>query len=232
MTEKTLQVNTGGQKPPVAPTAGDETKTEVELEGVESEVEKTLSQKDDDTIETEEYEYDKTKVVVPKDKFEKAMTDKKTYKGGLSTVKEKLKEAKAKLKDSRGQKATEEKPKDEPKPGEFITRSEVEKTNEKEAISEATKDPVTDQNWDEIVKYYTPRHGRATSKDILRDIADAKTLWEKDNPDKVKPKDGDDGAAAKLAAEKAKAGDGAGAGGNEERKGGILPKKTTPKEWY
>lgn len=231
MGEKTLQVNNGGQQPPAAPTAGDETKPEVELDSVESEADRVLSQKDDDTIESEEYEHDNTKVVVPKDKFEKAMTDKKTYKGGLQTVKEKLKEAKEKLKSSKGQKDPE-KPKDEPKPGEYITRTEVEKANEKEAISEATKDPIVDQNWEEIVKYYSPRHGRASSKDILRDIEDAKTLWEKNNPDKAKPKDGDGGAAANLAADKAKGNGGSGAGGSEEKKGGILPKKTTVKEWY
>ena len=66
---------------------------------------------------------------------------------------------------------------------EFLTKADFFKSNEKNAIREATADPEVKANWSDIVPFYTPRRGKETKEDILEDIKDAIILYKARNPD-------------------------------------------------
>lgn len=93
----------------------------------------------------------------------------------------------------------EEKPKEpeteEPK-GDFLSRKDFYKSNERKAILSLTRavdsdsDEVKEQksfiadNWEQIRSLYTPRSGKDTPEDIAEDIQDAVTLYKVKNPPK------------------------------------------------
>ena len=120
---------------------------------------------DDDDIDLGDE--DEETVVLPKKKVQQILRDKKSYKQGLLSVKDKLKGFKKPV-------PPEEKPK--PKSGDDVpvTRGDLNKANEKKAIVEACKDQVVDKNWAEIVKFYTSRRGKDSPEAIVADIQDAK----------------------------------------------------------
>jgi hypothetical protein len=66
--------------------------------------------------------------------------------------------------------------------GEYLTKKDFYKTNERQAIRTATADPEVKANWDNIVQFYTPRRGKETAEDIAEDIQDAITLFKARNP--------------------------------------------------
>lgn len=117
---------------------------------------------------------------------------------------------------------------------EFVTKQDFAKNIEKSAIKEAQKDPEVDDNWDSIMEFYQPRHGKDTVEDILTDIQTAKKVWKAEHPSAPAPKDkgeGDSKVASDLAADK-----GIGEGKEkkpEVQKKSILKQNRTPmKEWY
>ncbi len=65
--------------------------------------------------------------------------------------------------------------------GEFLTKADFYKSNERKAVREATADAEVKANWSEIVKFYSPRHGKETAEDIKEDIQDAITLFNSRN---------------------------------------------------
>ena len=118
---------------------------------------------------------------------------------------------------------------------EFVTKKDFAKNIEKSAIKEAQKDSETDENWDAIMEFYQPRHGKDTVDDILADIQTAKKVWKSENPSapKVDKKpDGDADTISDLATDK-----GIGEGKDKKpttEKKSILNKnkKTTMQDWY
>lgn len=86
-----------------------------------------------------------------------------------------------------------EEPKEEPK-GEFLTKEDFYKANERKAINSLTvidkadSDEVKAQktyvkdNWKDISAFYQPRLGKDTPEDILADLNDALTLYTSKNP--------------------------------------------------
>jgi len=115
-------------------------------------------------------EYSDEEVVVSKKDLDAIKRDKENYKKGFLSLKDKSKEqieeAKQTVETVKSEKVEAEK--------QFLTKDEFYKSTEQEAIAEACKDEAVEKNWSEIVKYYTPRLGKATTKDILSDIEDAR----------------------------------------------------------
>lgn len=71
----------------------------------------------------------------------------------------------------------------------YITREEIYENNRKQALDELSNisenDPLADikreidENWADIISYYTPRNGQKTADDILEDIYDAHLVWKR-----------------------------------------------------
>jgi len=174
-------------------------------------------------IKTQEYSEDE--VVVSKKDLEAIKRDKENLKKGILSAKKRSKEgieeANKKVEETKSEKVEAEKS--------FLTKDEFYKSTEQEAIAQACKDELTEKNWSEIVKYYTPRLGKGTVKDILTDIADAKYLWERDNPMKKENKE----ATAKVAEEKKPAEGSKQKEKNTTIKGRkLLKKQPSVQDWY
>ncbi|MCK9578709.1 hypothetical protein M0R01_04465 [bacterium] len=227
---KTLDLNNGEEKTPGGDgqpqnnASGSENSS---TEEIESQINKTLGDQSDKDDEVDLGDEEDETVVLPRKTVEKILRDKKNYKDGLLSVKDKLKGFKKPVQKN------EEKPKQK-SDNEPITRADLHKINSDKAIKEVCKDEVIDKNWVDIIKFYTPRRGKESTESIIADIQDARTLWEKNGG---KTNNGDDGnnndrkISADLAAEKSKPSGTKGEGKNQERKS-ILTKKIPVKEWY
>lgn len=94
------------------------------------------------------------KVEISKAELEKLKKERDNYKDGLLSLKKKSKE---------------EKKDDQPK---------HDREAEKSAIADMTKKhPELDANWDDVIKLYVPRSGKADAAAISQDLEDALTLW-------------------------------------------------------
>jgi hypothetical protein len=147
-------------------------------------------------------------VVLSKDKFDKLVEAKENYKKGLLSYKEKLKS-----------KPKEEAPKEAPKET---------PVDEKKAIESFIKEnPEMEDKWSDLIQYYSGARGRDSIDSIKQDLDDAKTLYLKYNP----PKESEDKKArADLSTETSlPAVEGK---GEKPKKGGLIPKKVSPSEWY
>jgi len=173
---------------------------------------------------------DEDTVVIPKKKLDRLQSNLNNYKTGLVSVKDKY----LKKGGDKGKQASKESTKkptsDDDSP---VTKADLRKGYEKDAIAEACKDEEVEKNWAEIVKYYSPRHGKDNPKDILKDIKDAKILWkaEKAESEDTEEEDDDKKSAAEIAAEKSKQSGTALKSKSKETKH-ILPQKTSVKDWY
>ncbi len=148
-------------------------------------------------------------VVLSKEKFQKLVEAKENYKKGLLTYKEKLKA--------------------KPKETDYLPKQDFYKANEKTAIDKFVKEnPDVENNWSEFVKHYSGKRGKDSVESIIQDLDDAKTLFSKYNPPKS-PEDND--AKANLAKETSLP-SAQGADGKSPQKGGLIPKKSHPSEWY
>lgn len=104
----------------------------------------------------------------------------------------------------------------------------------KEAIAKACEDAEINDNWKEIIKYYVPRHGKDSVEAQLKNILEAKYLWEKDKAEtgaKDDEEDDDKKSSAELATEKAKQA-GTGSKGKAKESKHVLPLKTPIQDWY
>ena len=116
---------------------------------------------------------------------------------------------------------------------EFITKKDFSKNIEKSAIKEAQKDSETDENWDSIMEFYQPRHGKDTVDDILADIQTAKKVWKAEHPTppKTDKGEGDASVAADLATDTG-VGEGKEKKPVSEKKSILKTNKTPMKDWY
>jgi len=119
----------------------------------------------------------------------------------------------------------------EPKKEEFVTKKELLERDSKNAINKACENPEFDENWDEIIVFYTPpRDDSYESK--LSALLKAHKLWSIDRKteDNPEPKDEGKKATTELAAEK-----GLNKGKEIEPKTPkkqIIPKKQKMEQWY
>lgn len=171
------------------------------------------SDTDDETVE------------IPKSKYEKILEDKENYKEGLLSYKEKYKSLES---DKNNDQDSEDKPSEDTP----MTKKDFYKVNERKAINKFVEEhPEVEENWDDFVKYYPGKRGKETEEDILKDLDDAKTLFDKYHSDS--DEDDDKSKRASLSSEtttpkasKKKR--------KSKKKSGkdLFPEKTPPKEWY
>lgn len=222
--EKQLGGNTPESTGAATDPADKQTTVDTDADALESEIDGILNAKDDDS----DIDEDDT-VAIPKKKLEKLEASKENYRKGLLSAKDKIKG----FKKAKPAAAAPAAPANQPKPNAGDTPITATQLNEREAIKEAEKDSVLNDNWQEVMKYYTPRHGKDSVKAILKDIEDAKTLFLKDNPDKAATDDqGEEDATATVAADTVKPKAGSQGNGKTTPRKSILPKRTSPSEWY
>ena len=119
----------------------------------------------------------------------------------------------------------------EPKKEEFVTKKELLERDNKNVINKACENPEIDENWDEIIAFYTPpKDDSYESK--LSAILKAHKLWSVDRKVEETPEPEDKGkkATTELAAEK-----GLNKGKEVEPKTPkkqIIPKRQKMTEWY
>jgi len=206
MDEKNLDLNAGEETIETPAGSGQpEKKTTPQTES-------ELEIKDEDIKPDSEDDVEDT-VTLSKDKFQKLVEAKENYKKGLLSYKEKLKT----------------KPKEEK--GDYLSKQDFFKANEKTAIDKFVKDnPEMTDKWTEFVKHYSGKRGKDTVDGIVQDLDDAKTLFVKYNPPKEKGSE-DKAAKAELSKESTLPSH-IGPDGKKPKEGGIIPKRTPPTEWY
>ena len=214
MSEKTLDLKAGEKNTPDGG-GQPENNTSESSDELEKEIDGILEKDDVSGIEYEEYDDDK--VIVSKSEVEKMYKDKENYKTGLLSVKGKMK------------KPSPASPAKEPKDSDALTKADFYKVNERQAIASACKDPEVDTHWEEVIKYYNPKRGKSTVDDIVADIDDALTIYQKHHKSE---EGGDDKkVVGKLASDKGKSL--SESGDKKEAKGSLkIPEKTKIQDWY
>lgn len=241
--ERTLGVKDGEEITPTGThqpeNKAPELKPEVNVDEIESEIDKTLGDEGDEEddplagIDAEDQGDDT--VVVSKSKLEKKLRDGSNYRRGLISLKGKV----GKLRKPTAEAQT---PKDQPGASEdVVTKKELAETNSRMVINSLTKPKLPngddnptyvkdlDEHWAEIMPYYTPRHGKQTPDAIQQDIFDALTLFRRDHPAKEKEEDAN--AATQISNENGEPGTKRQGGKPPERKH-VLPKATSAKDWF
>jgi hypothetical protein len=220
--EKTLGGNSGGAPAPKEEAGSDIDELDKEVAEI---IKKEIPEEDDD-------DDDDDTIVVPKKKFERLQSNLENYKTGLLGVKDKYLKKGGKGKQAEVTKVEKKSDNDDDTP---ITKGEQRKVNEKEAIAAACQDKEINDNFQEIVKYYSPRHGKESAKDILKDIKEAKTLWKADqeeSDDDDDEEEDDKKSAAEIAADKGKPAGTGSKGDKKKESKHILPARTSVKDWY
>jgi len=200
MSEKKLDLNLGEENPTEA---GQSEQTTPEDSSDIKDIEDVDIQPDSEEDDS---------VVLSKDKFKKLVETKENYKKGLLSYKDKLKQ----------------KPKEEEKKGDYLPKKDFYKANEQAAIAKFVKEnPDAEGSWKELVKHYSGKRGKDNTDNIIQDLDDAWTLYQKHNP----PKDSENNEAkAELSKEESLSS--SKGGGEKPQKKSIIPKKTRPSDWY
>lgn len=184
-------------------------------EELDNEIDKILEEGNDSDVDDDET------VIISKKEYEKTERDRDNYREGLLSLK--------------GKKKDKKEVKKETKSDEFMTKKDFQKVNENKAIKLACKDSEIEENWDKIVKFYTPRHGKNDVDGIVEDINDAFILFQKKNENKEEDKEDkeDKKSTADLASDKNLSGGDTSKKKNSspERKS-VIPKKETAQDWY
>lgn len=160
-------------------------------------------------------------VVMSKEKVEALIGAKDNYKKGLLGLKEKIKNAKPEKK----QEAVKQ-----PDKSDFLSKTDFFKAIEKQAIEKACEDSEINENWIDIIKYYTPRSGRDTVDSVIKDLQDAKHLWSKYNTTDKDPEDKK--TKADLVTETGKPEGSTTGDGKKDTKKHIIPRQQPVSEWY
>jgi len=150
-------------------------------------------------------------VQLSREAYDRLIADKENYKKGLLSAKEKIKAAPKESK------------------SEFLPKQDFYKANEKEAISKfVAENPDLKEQWADFVQHYSGKRGRDTVNSIVQDLDDAKTLFQKYNPQKETE---DKTVQADLSKESAEP-LAQGRGGEKKEKARLFPKRTPVTEWY
>lgn len=243
MPEKTLDLNSGeentssgnGQPGKNAP------ESDASLDELDTEIDNILKPEDEGGEDDEDDEDGDDTVVLSKREVEKLKRDNKNYRDGLISTKNKIKGLRNKSGNvEQPAKPTTQKQGSDNEP---VTKAEQYQTNSRTAIDDICAGEMPDgkkdaelgkdinDNWAEVVKYYTPRRGKMTSKAIMQDILDAHTLYRKHNP-KASSEGGDREAEAELGNENGKPTGQSGEGGKPKERKHVLPQKTSVQDWY
>lgn len=195
-TERSLGVKDGeeqtstGNHPP--DNNAPDSANDVDTTEVESDIDAALQNGGEETLDDLEAEDgDEETVVLPKKNLEKILKDRNNYRSGLLSSKDKIKG----LKKGKPAAASEQEREATGTQSQSADAT-LAKANERSVIDALTKptlpngdenpeyDPDIDENWAEIIPFYTPRHGRQTANSIKEDLYDAKLLYQKRHPKK------------------------------------------------
>ena len=202
-----------------------------DLKTGEEETPADADQSEKETAEPEgEGESPKDEVTISKSELEKLQKD--------AGEKENYRKAVIRLNRSRGRALPESEPEKKPDEGweqkppeeDFVTKQELRKRDEISVITKACEDPEIDENWDDIIVFYTPTKDESYAAK-LAGILKAHKLWSLDRKlDEVPEKDEGKKVTSDLAAEK-------GLSKGKEKtpkppKKSVLPKRQTMEEWY
>lgn len=209
-----------------------------DFDEVDSEIDKHLAEKPDDLEVTEND--DGETVTLKKSDLEKYKTKTTNLVTGLTSVKGKVKSLKEKAKPApapQGQNNQQSAPPaGQPDSSEFVTKKELYRNNEKEAIKIAEADKVLSDNWNEVMQNFSGKRGRGSKEDIVADINDAFILWQHNNPEKAKAAGINQTRKIlthQLAGDTNKpAGDSSDGQTTTQPKKSVLSKKTNASEWY
>ena len=150
-------------------------------------------------------------IQLSKGEYNKLLDEKENYKKGLLSAKEKMKLTPKESK------------------SEFLPKQDFYKANEKEAISKfVAENPDMKEQWSDFVQHYSGKRGRDTVNSIVQDLDDAKTLFQKHNPQKEAE---DKSAQADLSKESAEP-LAKGRGGDVKEVKPLLQTRTPVTEWY
>jgi hypothetical protein len=210
--------------------AGAETQENNSNESHDDDIDKDIEEiiKKEIPVDDDDDDDDDDTIVVPKKKMDKLTSNLKNYKDGLLSVKDKYLKKAGKGQQADNKQAPKKNVSDDDTP---VTKADIRKGYEKEAIKEACKDEDVEKNWGEIVKFYSPRHGKDSAEDILADIEDAKVLWERKTTKKDDKEDDDKKSTAEIAAEKSKQAGTTIKSKDRETKH-VLPTKSKIQDWY
>jgi len=118
------------------------------------------------------------------------------------------------------------------KEGEKAELQREEKDIENKGVQKACEDVETNENWREIVKYYSSRRGKSSVEDIVNDIKDAKILWKQYSSKKDEGENEDKKSKSDLSS-LGNEPQGAVEEGKEKTKERlIIPKQKEMKDWY
>ncbi len=215
--EKSLDLKQGDETPSdqgqsEQKTGSEEIRTESSYEEEIQSMQKEISSIDK---ELEEILNDSDETVyVPKKTILKLKQDRDNYRNGMLSAKQKL----AALKQEKEQKEAQV--------------NETLKKIEQEGIKEACKDQTINDNWSEIIQYYTPRRGKNSVNAIVEDLKDAKYLWEKYSANPKKEEKEDKEAKAKLSSSKSKPKPSGESEGQKTKGRTFIPKRTPMDKWY
>lgn len=252
MPEKTLDdLNQGEEQTPAGTgqpennaSASEDVDDTSEIDAIDSEIDTVLNTEDDDDADEggDDGDDDEKDAVTLRKELEKKERNLKNYREGLLATKQKL----AALKRARGKPETSQPVSEAPTkndPNAPITKRDLQKQNADKAIKDITEfgrlpDGSVDkkiaqdinENWSQVVRYYRSTRGKDSPESIAEDILDAHTLFRRHTPLADDDEDGE--AASTLASENGKPSGGSQEGKPKERKGGLLPKRQTAKDWY
>lgn len=179
----------------------------------------------EDVTEVEATDNGDGTVTLPKEKLTKLAETKDKYRDGLLGIK------KTHLDKKPTQQPAQQVQIEQPKEGDYLSRADFYKANETQAIQNiATKDPAVTEKWSEIMEHFSGKRGRSTVQNIEEDIRDAVAVWKartgyQEPEDKSNP--------APLGHEQTRpAGSPTGGKPSDAQPGGVIPRRTSPKEWY
>jgi len=229
--EKTLSLNGGEESSPSGNAQPENNAPVSELDDdIDAEIDSILAKGSEDDDDDDEDTDDDDTVVLSKKQVERLKNNLENYSKALKSIKGRIKASKdSKANSSKDSKKTIS---DDNAP---VTKADIRKGYEREAINTACQDAEVEKNWAEIVKFYTPRHGKDSVASQVKNIQEAHYLWGKDQED-----NGDDDeevddkkTTAQLAAEKSKPNGSASKG--KEVKGAkhiIIPQREKVQDWY
>jgi len=201
-------------------------------EGTDQPKEKTTEPEEEEGGEETPEEPSEAEVKISKSELEKLQKD--------ASEKENYRKAVIRLNRLKGRALPGSEPEKKPEPPvdeygepkeEFVTKKELLERDNKTAINKACENPEIDENWDEIIVFYTPpKDDSYESK--LSAILRAHKLWlvDKKTEEIPEPKDKGKKATKELATEK-----GLSKGKGIEPKApkkSILPKTQKMEQWY
>ena len=225
------QSSSGSGQPAKQDDHSNEVDVNAEAAAIAADADKILAEQVPD-LQGEEDEEDKDFVKVKKSDIEKQKNALKNYGTGLKSLKERasklgpIKKQEEENKDS-GRQAASGPTGDQPSP----QPDRVIQVNQKKAIAEACKDPDLEKNWGEVMKYFKYTRDPDLVENIVADIDDAYTLWQKHNKKNDQSDNGNRDAQRQISNDSSRQGGDSGQGGTGGKKS-IIPKRSPIQTWF